>query len=153
MNAQDMKAYSTIKKHAMGAAAAGLLPMPLVDIAAVTGIQLNMLSSLAEQYGVPFQEERGKAIVSSLIAGLATPGLGVALGSWIKLVPVVGQFVGAFAVSIFASAATYAVGKVFIQHFASGGTFLDFDTDKVREHFKAEFEAHAKEAAKDAKVA
>jgi hypothetical protein len=39
----------------------------------------------------------------------------------------------------FASASTYAVGRVFIQHFESGGTFLDFDPDKVRAHFEAEF--------------
>jgi hypothetical protein len=30
--------------------------------------------------------------------------------------------------------------KVFIQHFESGGTFLDLDPDKVREYFKAQFE-------------
>jgi hypothetical protein len=40
----------------------------------------------------------------------------------------------------FASASTYAVGKVFIQHFATGGTFLDFDPDKVKAHFAAEVE-------------
>jgi hypothetical protein len=40
----------------------------------------------------------------------------------------------------FGAAATYAVGQVFIQHFESGGTFLDFDPDKVREHFRQEFD-------------
>ncbi|MCI5165392.1 MAG: GTPase, partial [Candidatus Electrothrix sp. GM3_4] len=34
-----------------------------------------------------------------------------------------------------AEAVTYAVGKVFHQHFASGGTFLTFDPDKVREYY------------------
>ena len=28
-----------------------------------------------------------------------------------------------------------SVGRVFIQHFASGGTFLDFDPESVRKHF------------------
>ncbi|MEZ5671856.1 MAG: hypothetical protein R3E08_05540 [Thiotrichaceae bacterium] len=36
-------------------------------------------------------------------------------------------------------AATYAIDKVFVQHFESGGTFLDFDPEAVREHFAAEF--------------
>jgi signal transduction histidine kinase len=31
------------------------------------------------------------------------------------------------------------VGRVFTQHFASGGTFLDFDPAEVREHFRQEF--------------
>jgi hypothetical protein len=29
---------------------------------------------------------------------------------------------------------------VFIQHFESGGTFLDFNPDEVKEYFKAQFE-------------
>jgi len=30
------------------------------------------------------------------------------------------------------------VGKVFVQHFESGGTFLSFDPEKVRSHFEEE---------------
>jgi hypothetical protein len=38
------------------------------------------------------------------------------------------------------AAFTYAVGKVFLQHFASGGTFLDFDPKTVREYFAKMFD-------------
>ena len=38
------------------------------------------------------------------------------------------------------SVSTWALGKVFIQHFESGGTFLDFDPEEVKEYFKAQFE-------------
>jgi hypothetical protein len=41
---------------------------------------------------------------------------------------------------VFAGAATYAIGKVFIQHFEAGGTLLDFEPAKVREHFRQQFE-------------
>ena len=37
------------------------------------------------------------------------------------------------------AAISYAVGKVFIQHFESGGTFLDFDPKKVRAYFEDQF--------------
>jgi hypothetical protein len=33
------------------------------------------------------------------------------------------------------------MGRVFSQHFEAGGTLLDFDADKLRSHFKTEFEA------------
>jgi len=33
----------------------------------------------------------------------------------------------------FSGAYAWALGKVFIQHFQSGGTFLDFDAEKVKE--------------------
>ena len=36
---------------------------------------------------------------------------------------------------ILAGATTYAVGKVFTQHFATGGTFLNFDPETVREYY------------------
>ena len=39
----------------------------------------------------------------------------------------------------FASASTYAVGKVFAQHFAGGGSLLDFDTEAKKEEIAKEF--------------
>jgi hypothetical protein len=36
--------------------------------------------------------------------------------------------------------ATYIIGKVFIQHFASGGTLLDFNPPDYREFIKAQRE-------------
>jgi hypothetical protein len=37
---------------------------------------------------------------------------------------------------LFCGASTYALGRIFIQHFNSGGTFLTFDAEKVQEHFR-----------------
>jgi hypothetical protein len=36
--------------------------------------------------------------------------------------------------------ATYAIGMAFIQHFASGGTLLDFNPSQYREFIKAQKE-------------
>jgi hypothetical protein len=36
---------------------------------------------------------------------------------------------------VVAGGATYAIGKVFIQHFESGGTFLTFDPKAVKEFY------------------
>ena len=55
----------------------------------------------------------------------------------LKGLPVVGTALGIVAVPAFASGLTWAIGKVFVQHFASGGTFLDFDPDKVRAYFSS----------------
>ena len=53
---------------------------------------------------------------------------------------------------IYSGAATWAIGKVFIQHFASGGTFLDFDPQKVKDYFRNLFE-QGKEVASNLKSA
>src|SRR5262249_52323614 len=61
------------------------------------------------------------------------------LGSAAKMIPFVGPLVGGLSMPLFSGAATYAIGQVFIQHFETGGTLLDFEPEKVREHFRREF--------------
>ena len=55
----------------------------------------------------------------------------------LKSVPLFGQVLGVLAVPAFGAGLTWAVGRIFMQHFASGGTFLDFDPEKVRAFFKS----------------
>ena len=99
--------------------------------------------------GVPFREDQVKSIIVSLLAGLGAPTVGAAItASLAKSIPFLGTVSGFIAVPGVAAAFTYAVGKVFTQHFASGGTFLDFDPKKVREHFAREFEEGNLAAAK-----
>jgi uncharacterized protein (DUF697 family) len=76
-----------------------------------------------------------------LAAGLGAPTIGAAVTtSLLKSIPLIGSLSGLVAVPALAAAFTYAVGKIFLQHFASGGTFLDFDPQKVREYFARQFE-------------
>jgi uncharacterized protein (DUF697 family) len=70
------------------------------------------------------------------------------MGGLLKMVPLVGPVLGGFSMSLFSGAATYAIGKVFIQHFEAGGTFLDFNPVTVKEYFQnlyAEGQTVAKE--------
>src|SRR6185295_2119591 len=110
------------------------------DLAAVFAVQLKMVSTLSKQYGIPFAHDRGKAIIGSLVGGAVPAAGGPPLASAIKAIPVVGTTVGVIALPAVAGASTYAVGKVFIQHFESGGTFLDFNPDQVRTYYTEEFE-------------
>jgi uncharacterized protein (DUF697 family) len=145
----DSGANSIIRKYMLWSMGAGLVPVPWVDMAAIAGVQLKMITEIAEKYGqkdeaVKFADSKGKAIVGTLV-GSVVPGqmASGALGGLVKMVP----FVGMVTIPAFAAASTYALGKVFAQHFASGGTFLNFNPDSVRTHFKkhfAEAEAGAK---------
>ncbi len=136
-----------IRHHAYGSMAVGLIPVPLVDFAGVTLVQLNMLRALGKRYNVPFSKGVAKNILSSLVGGavpaVASPALAASLA---KMVPAVGVTVGVVTMPIVAGASTYAVGKVFIQHFASGGTFLTFDPDKVKEYYAEMFKEGQKVA-------
>jgi uncharacterized protein (DUF697 family) len=127
---------------------AGLVPVPVLDLAAVSGVQLKMISEISKIYGVPFHESRGKAAIGALI-GFALPHVFTVglLGSAVKALPLVGALAGAPTMALLSGAAAYALGKVFIQHFESGGTFLNFKPEDVQEYFKAQFEEGRKVAA------
>lgn len=129
-------ADSTIKYHMYGAMGVGLIPLPMVDLVALTGVHINMLRKLAKAYDVPFMQDKVKNILASLVGGSLPVGLAGAFASLIKTIPVVGQTTGVLALPILAGATTYAVGRVFKQHFASGGTFLNFDPEAVREYYE-----------------
>jgi uncharacterized protein (DUF697 family) len=133
-------AAKMVNRFAIWAGAAGLVPVPLVDVAAVGGIQLQMLRRLSHVYGVPFSENLGKSMIASL-AGCTIPassGMGVA--SALKMWPGLGTAVSVVTMPALSAAATYAIGKAFIQHFKSGGTFLDFNPPDYHEFIKSQRE-------------
>jgi uncharacterized protein (DUF697 family) len=134
-------ANDLVKKWMWWTMGAGLIPVPFVDLAAVTGVQLKMLSDLSKLYEVKFSENRGKAIIGALLGSIVPNSLaGGGVGSLLKMVPLVGPILGGISMSLFSGAATYAIGKSFIQHFESGGTFLDFDPVTVKDYFNKQFE-------------
>ncbi len=137
-----------VKQHALVAAGVGFLPLPIVDYVALIGVQLNLLRKLAEIYDVPFFEDKVKHLITPLV-GAAFPGLvgGPLMFSLTKFIPFLGSTVGIVTMPILGGATTYAVGKVFIQHFASGGTFLTFDPEKVKAYYAQMFEEGKKVAA------
>jgi len=128
-----------IKNHVYGAMGVGLIPLPVVDFLALTGIQIRLLYKLAKFYGVDFSKDKAKNIISALIGSFVPVAAAGPLASMIKIVPIIGQTTGALSMLIAGGACTYALGAVFVQHFESGGTFLDFEPEKVRAYFAEQF--------------
>lgn len=127
------------KHHILTSMGVGLIPVPLVDVAALMGIQLNLIRKIAAEYDIPFKQDRGKAIISSLMGGFVPVTLGCALASMIKFIPLIGQTTGAVTMPVVSGASTYAIYKVFVRHFESGGTFIDMDPSKFKSYFKEQF--------------
>ncbi len=123
---------------------AGLMPLPILDIVAVTAIQVDMLKQIASEYGVSFSESEGKAWVSALAGNLM-----VRIGAnALKLIPGIGSVVGGLTSAIASGASSYAIGQVATNHFESGGTFSNMDMDAARRTYEQEFE-RGKQVAKD----
>ena len=132
---RESRARRIVKTHMWVSMGVGLIPVPTVDLAGITAVQLRMLHELTKLYDVPFSRDLGKKLIGALL-GSCVP---VSLGSTAKMLPFVGYVVGGLSTPLLAGAATYAIGKVFIQHFETGGTLLDFEPAKMRERFRRAF--------------
>jgi uncharacterized protein (DUF697 family) len=133
-------ASKLIERFAIWSGVAGLIPLPVIDAVAVGGLQLQLLRRLSQIYGVPFSDNRGKALIASLAGSMIPVTSGIGAASTLKAVPVVGMLVSGFVMPVLSAGATYAIGKAFVQHFASGGTLLDFNPPDYREFIKAQKE-------------
>ncbi len=134
-----IKGANLVKSHTMVALSLGLVPIPLFDVAVLTGNQVSMIQSLGSIYGQRFSNNQVKAVVFSMIGG-SVPVLGVlGLSSGVKLMPGIGTLVGSSSVAVSGGALTYAVGRLFLSHFESGGTLLTFDTAKTCAQLGQEF--------------
>ncbi|MDB5371065.1 MAG: GTPase protein [Roseomonas sp.] len=120
-------------------AAAGLAPIPLLDLAAISAVQVRMLKKLADHYQVPFTKDLAKSLIGAAIGGSSAFMVAMPLASMLKAVPIIGTFVSTFVTPAAAAATTFALGKVFIQHFEAGGTMLDMEPEALRQHFYDEY--------------
>jgi len=130
------KAQPIIKRHVLFSAGAGFIPLPIVDIAAVTAIQLDMLRQLCKLYGQDYQDSSGKGFVGAIMGTTIGRIAAYSVGSVLKGIPIIGSVLGGVTVSAFAGATTYAIGQVVAQHFASGGSITEFDADELREFYE-----------------
>ena len=134
-------AEKRVQQYVIGSMAIGVVPFPLIDLAALTALQLKMLHSLANIYDVEFKADLGKSAIASLVGGVAPVAAAAPVAASLsKFIPVIGQTVSVGTLVVLNGASTYAIGKVFDQHFASGGTFLTFNPESVREYFAEQYE-------------
>lgn len=151
---REEQAAALVSSYVPWSVGAGVIPFFGLDTLALIGIQIRMLSKLSDFYEVPFKENSAKSIVASLLGGVVSTNLGASAGSLLKIIPIIGPIASFAATPALFSAATYAIGRVFITHFEAGGTFLDFDPKETRAYFQAELEkAKASAAATTASTA
>ena len=142
------EARAIVKRNVYWAVGAGLVPIPVADFFAVTAVQVKMLKELSDHYHLRFFDDKAKKIIGALVTGTGSVAVaGMLARSLLKVVPVVGQAVGFIGVPILSGALTQAIGNIFVMHFESGGTLLNFDVEKMRTHFQKELTS-AKESVK-----
>ncbi|VFN01049.1 MAG: Uncharacterized conserved protein, DUF697 family [Candidatus Kentron sp. G] len=129
----------TIRRHVAAASSIGLFPLPLIDMAALLAVQINLIRKIAKAYNVSFTKNKVVTIATSLISAVLPSTLTPSVSSAGKLIPLIGQTAGAITMPVLAGAVTYATGRVFVTHFESGGTFLNFDAKEAQKRYAEMF--------------
>jgi uncharacterized protein (DUF697 family) len=141
---KEEQAKTLIYKHMAYATAAGMIPIPIADIAAVSAIHLDMIKQLASLYNVDYNESSGKSLIAAVSGGL----IGRLGASAIKLIPGIGTILGGVSGAVITAATTYALGQTFQWHFSTGGDLTNFNVNNAKKVFEqnlAEGEKVAKE--------
>ena len=73
MSERDANALEAVERYSLYSAAAGLIPVPLVDMAAITGLQIKMLAEIAKAYDQQFEADRARAILGRSSAASRRP--------------------------------------------------------------------------------
>jgi uncharacterized protein (DUF697 family) len=139
MSERTEKANEIIRRYSYWSAGFGLIPLPIVDVAVITGTQIKMVRELSKIYDRENSEDMVRASIGTQLAAALPVALGSGTVSALKTVPVLGQIAGTLLLPALALASTVAVGRVFVHHSEAGGTLLDFDPAKMRAYFEAEF--------------
>lgn len=146
--ARSSEALNLVKNHVVGAMAVGTLPLPLIDIAALTALQLRMIARLSQLYNIPFSQNIAKSVITSLLGGII-PATAPQWGwSLLKFIPLPGLSLVAIASTTTAGATTYALGRAFMRHFEQGKSFLTLRVEDIREDVRS-FMQRGKEVASD----
>lgn len=137
-------AQQTVKNWSQWATVAGFIPVPVVDTAAISGVQIKMIHDLCNVYGVEFKKELVVSIVGALVGGSVATVFSSSIGSFVaRQIPVVGGVLSAVTQPAMSYASTYAVGMTFVKHFEKSGSLIDFNVDDAKGFFKERYE-HAK---------
>jgi uncharacterized protein (DUF697 family) len=111
------------------AAAAGAIPIPLLDLLVLPGIQTKMVHDLAALYGRPLDGKRFLELSASLGLGVVAR---LAARQLIKLIPVVGPIAG----SALAGTSTYALGKSFCYYYSAVHKGHVPDANDLKEYYR-----------------
>ena len=113
-------------------AGAALIPVGGTDVLVLAGVHVALIKRLCEHYDVAFSEHGARNVLIA-VAGSIVPGtIGSILGRKVLgILPWTGAVFGWALMSAGSAAFSYAIGRLFIEHFEKGGTLLSFDTSRL----------------------
>lgn len=137
-------ANGMIKSACAWAAATSLIPLSGADIATLAAVQANLVINISALYGEKVEKYAVSGVIATLLGTLLPAyAANYALTAAAKVIPLpgLGSLLSFPAVAGSNAAATYAVGKVFVNHYEKGGTFASFNPEAAKDSLMTEFAA------------
>ena len=135
LEAPTQDAKKLVERYMWYSGGVGLIPVPVVDVVGVGALQIKMVHDLAAMYNLPFNKEIARSIIATLLAGTTTGALASGTAQFLRSVPLIGGILGFSTIGAYSLATTYAIGRIFIQHFEAGGTLLSFNPESMKVYF------------------
>jgi uncharacterized protein (DUF697 family) len=121
-----------IQRYVLISAGIGLLPIPGIDMAALTGAQIKMIDELAEQFGQNFTEKQSSNMLTALTGGMLGPLAAPAVASATVVIPLVGPLLTIFAKPGAAAASTRLVGYLALERLEKEEKLGTLDAAKMQ---------------------
>ena len=136
---RNLLAKHTVKSWSIWASAAGLIPVPVFDFAAISSLQVKMIYDLCKIYDIPYKKET----VKSLLGGLAGGALTVVASSYLstrlfRWMPYAGPVLSVVIQPSLAFTSTFTLGHIFIRRFESGQSLAGLTAESLKSAYQAQ---------------
>jgi uncharacterized protein (DUF697 family) len=142
---KSQKADFIINSSTSLAVAAAVIPFPVADVVAITGVQINLLISLGHLYGKAINRHTAKGLIGVALAGPT----GMYLSSLAKTIPGVGTILGGMAQMLIAGTITYSLGLSAKHIFAND---IELNSENLKEEIDKQDEEELNKKRDDLKA-
>jgi len=136
-------AENTLPYYISGAVAAAVIPIPIADAVAISTVQVSMVMHIT--HGI-YERDIGQDTIKSLVANVATSGIGNWAWSLLKTLPGLGTAAGIAGQMVLAGTLTGTLGLAIIQVMEKGGDLNADQIKRIMKDKKGEAEKMAEEA-------
>jgi len=132
----EASAMTIVYRYMAVSAGAALIPVPGIDTTILAGVHVALIKQLCDHYGVSFTEHTARNVLIAVVGGLVPGTIGSVAGRKVlRLIPSGVRVLGWAVISASSAALSYAIGRLFIHHFESGGTLLSLEPRTLHEVF------------------
>jgi len=133
------KVQEIIKNRALLAAGLGLVPVPVLNFASATVVQIAMVQSITKLCNIEAKKSWIKNIISSVLGGFTSVGLSQLAAGKLGAAPIVGASLAVISAPVVNGLTTYALGHMFLRYFESEDGFLKTNFKALGGWFKEGF--------------